>query len=199
MAGGAKYPAYEIVVSVTRWRAKMQAYLQEVIDKPETFNVPISAGDAVLLVRKQQKFLAFGAVIQTGEQAFRKETLKLSDGLGQVMGLDPNRSDAKGIYLFRREPLDLARRYGFQPLTEDRGTMPIVYRSISGPQVVLRHAELPDAAQHIYVSAAPPQSLALLQILSGATATVAIPRTLLGNYYRPGTDGAEPPHLRHGR
>jgi polysaccharide export outer membrane protein len=185
MAGGAKYPAYETVVSVTRGRAKMQAYLQELIDRPETLNVAISAGDAVLLTRKQLKFLAFGAVTQTGEQAFRKETLKLSDGLGQVMGLDPNRSDAKGIYLFRREPLDLARRYGLQPLAEDQGTMPIVYQlDLRDPKSFFAMTTFPMQPNDIlYVSPAPlSEASRFFQILSGATSTVAIPRTLLGNY-----------------
>jgi polysaccharide export outer membrane protein len=185
MAGGAKYPPYETFVSVTRGRAKMQAYLQDVIDKPEIFNVPISAGDAVLLTRKQQKFLAFGAVALPGEQVFRKETLRLSDGLGQVLGLDPNRSDAKGVYLFRREPLDLARRYGFQPLAEDQGTMPIVYQlDFKDPKSFFAMTSFPLQPNDIlFVSAAPlSEASRFFQILSGATNSVAIPRTLLGNY-----------------
>jgi polysaccharide export outer membrane protein len=185
MAGGAKYPVYETLVSVTRGRAKMQAYLQDVIDKPDIFNVPVSAGDAVLLTRKQQKFLAFGAVAQPGEQAFRKETLKLSDGLGQVLGLDPTRSDAKGIYLFRREPLELARRYGLQPLAEDQGTMPIVYQlDLKDPKSFFAMTSFPlEPNDILFVSTAPlSEASRFFQILSGATNTVAIPRTLLGNY-----------------
>ena len=185
MAGGAKYPPYETFVSLTRGRTKMQTYLQDVIDKPETFNVLISGGDAVLLTQRQRKFLAFGAVVQPGEQVFHKEAPRLSDGLGQVMGLDPNRSDAKGIYLFRREPLDLARRYGLQPLAEDQGTMPIVYQlDLKDPTSFFAMTSFPLQPNDIlFVSTAPlSEASHFFQILSGATQSVAIPRTLLGNY-----------------
>ena len=124
-AGGAKYAPYETAVRVTRGRSTVVVGLQEVIDEPDGYNVPVAAGDAVLLSRKQQKFLALGAVVQPGEKFFTKATLTLSECLGQVLGLDSSRSDAMGVYLFRREPLDLARRYGIQLLPEDRGTVPV--------------------------------------------------------------------------
>jgi len=185
MAGGAKYPPYETAIRVTRGRSTMAVALEEVIDQPEIFNVSIAAGDALLLVRKQQKFLALGAVAQPGEQAFRKATLNLSEGLGQVLGLDPARSDAKGIYLFRREPIELARRYGVPILTEDRDTVPIVYQlDLKDPGSFFVMSGFPVRPNDIvYVSVAPLADAArFFQILSGATGAVAIPRTLLGNY-----------------
>jgi polysaccharide export outer membrane protein len=163
----------------------MQAWMQDVIDQPDTYNVAISAGDAVLLTRKQQKFLAFGAVAQPGEQVFKKETLKLSDGLGQVMGLDAQRSDAKGVYLFRREPLDLARRYGLQPLAEDQGSMPIVYKlDLKDPKTYFTMTTFPlQPGDIMFVSTAPlSEASRFFQILSGATNSVAIPRTLFTNF-----------------
>ncbi|MDB5487689.1 MAG: polysaccharide export protein Wza, partial [Reyranella sp.] len=97
MAGGMKYPPYETAARVTRGRSTMVVSMQDVMDQPDVYNVRVSAGDALMLSRAQQKFLAFGAVVKPGEQVFGKMTLNLSEGLAQVMGLDSNRSDAKGI------------------------------------------------------------------------------------------------------
>lgn len=185
MAGGAKYPPYETAVRLTRGRATLGTNLQDVIDLPDKFNVSIAAGDALLLSRKLQKFLALGAVVQPGEQVFRKETLTLSDGLGQVLGLDPARSDATAVYLFRREPISLATRYGIPLLAEDRDTVPIVYqldmKDAKSFFVMNRFPLRPNDI--LFVSAAPlAEAARFFQILSGATGTVAIPRTLLGNY-----------------
>lgn len=185
LAGGAKNPPYETMVRITRGRSTMSVSLQDLIDQPEKFNVSVAAGDTVLLTRNAQKFLALGAVAQPGEQVFRRSPLTLSDGLGQALGLDPARADAKAIYLFRREPVELARRYGVQLLPEDRDTVPIVYQlDLKAPQSFFVMSNFPVRPNDIlFVSAAPLAEVArFMQILSGATATVAIPRTLGGNF-----------------
>lgn len=185
LAGGPKFPSYETSLRLTRGRSSMSMPMQDLIDQPETFNVSVAAGDALLVFRKPQKFVALGAVLQPGEQIFRKSSLNLTDGLGQLLGLDSSRSDAKGVYLFRREPVALARQYGVQLLAEDRETVPIVYQlNLKDPQSFFAMNSFPIRPNDIvYVSAAPLADAAkFFQILSGATATVAIPRTLGGNF-----------------
>lgn len=185
MAGGAKFPPYESSVRLTRGRSTVSFMMQELIDQPETFNVPVAAGDALLVTQKLQKFIALGAVAQPGEQIFRKSQLTLADGLGQAFGLDAQRSDAKGVYLFRREPVELARRYGVPLLEEDRDTVPIVYQlDLKDGKSFFVMNQFPVRPNDIvFVSTAPMAEAArFFQILSGATATVAIPRTLGGNF-----------------
>jgi polysaccharide biosynthesis/export protein len=185
MAGGTKYPPHEMSLRLTRGRSVMSVQMQDLVDQPETFNVPVAAGDALLLSRRPQKFVALGAVQQPGEQIFRKSTLNMTEALGQILGLDYTRSDAKGVYLFRREPLDLARRYGVELLTEDRETVPIVYQlNLKDPQSFFAMNTFPiRPGDIVYVSVAPlAEATKFFQILSGATATVAIPRTLGGNF-----------------
>lgn len=185
MAGGAKTQPYETAVRLTRGRSTMAVTLQDVIDQPEMFNVSVAAGDALLLSRRPQKFLAFGAVLQPGEQIFRRSPINLADGLGQVLGLSPERSDAKGVFLFRREPVELARRYGVELIAEDRDTVPIVYQlNLKDPKSFFVMNSFPLRPNDIvYVSQAPLSEISrFFQILSGATQSVAIPRTLLGTY-----------------
>lgn len=185
MAGGTKYPPYETSLRLTRGRSIMSVSMQDLVDQPETFNVPVAAGDALLLSRTPRKFVALGAVLQPGEQIFRKSTLNMTEALGQILGLDSTRSDAKGVYLFRREPIDLAHRYGIQLLAEDRETVPIVYQlDLKAPESFFAMNAFPvRPGDIVYVSPAPLADAAkFFQILSGATATVAIPRTLGGNF-----------------
>lgn len=185
LAGGTKYPPYETSLRLTRGRSTMMVPMQDLVDQPETFNVPVAAGDALLLSRKPLKFVALGAVQQPGEQIFRKSTLSMTEALGQTTGLESSRADAKGVYLFRREPVDLARRYGVQLLAEDRETVPVVYQlNLKDPQSFFAMNAFPVRPGDIlYVSPAPLADAAkFFQILSGATATVAIPRTLGGNF-----------------
>ena len=185
LAGGTKYPPYETSLRLTRGRSTMSVQMQDLVDEPETFNVLVAAGDALLLSRKPLRFVAFGAVLQPGEQIFRRSTLNMTEALGQILGLDPQRSDAKGVYLFRREPVDLARRYGVELLAEDRETVPIVYRlNLKAPQSFFAMNTFPvRPGDIVYVSQAPLADAAkFFQILSGAAGTVAIPRTLGGNF-----------------
>jgi polysaccharide export outer membrane protein len=185
MAGGTKIQPYETGVRLTRGRATMSVSLQDVIDLPETYNVTVAAGDALLLSLNQRKFLALGAVLQPGQKNFTKSKLTLADGLGQVIGLDSTRSDPMGIYLFRREPIELTRRYGVEPLAEDHDTVPIVYQlNLKDPKSFFLMNGFPIRPNDIvFVSTAPLAEAAhFFQILSGATGTVAIPRTLLGNF-----------------
>lgn len=185
LAGGAKYPAYETSLRLTRGRSIMSLQMQQLVDRPETFNVPVAAGDTILLSRKPLKFVALGAVQQPGEQIFRGSTLSMTDALGQIIGLESSRADAKGVYLFRREPVMLARRYGIQLLAEDLETVPIVYQlNLKDPQSFFAMNAFPVRPGDIlYVSPAPLADAAkFFQILSGATATIAIPRTLGGNF-----------------
>lgn len=185
MAGGAKVQPYDAAVRLTRGDATMSVPLQYVIDYPNRYNVTVGAGDALLLSLNQRKFLALGAVAQPGQKTFTKTALNLSDGLGLITGLDPQRSDPMGLYLFRREPIQLARSYGVEPLAEDRETIPIVYRlNLKDPKSFFLINAFPLQPNDIvYVSQAPlAEAARFFQILSGATGTVAIPRTLLSNY-----------------
>jgi len=183
VAGGSRHPTHETMIRLTRGAATMSAPLQRVIDRPDAYNVAVSAGDTILVTRSVQKFVALGAVAKPGEQTFPAATLNLSEGLGQVLGLDPQRSDTRGVFLFRREPVDLARRYGIQPMADDRDTIPIVYQiNLREPQAFFAMAKFPIRPNDIlYVSTAPIAELAkFFQVLTGATSTVLIPRTLGG-------------------
>jgi len=145
----------------------------------------------VLVTRKQQKFLAFGSVAQPGEQAFRKETLRLRMDWARSW----SRRQPVGrqcIYLFRRERSTSRGATGWQPLAEDQGTMPIVYQARpQGPQSSSPD-QLPDAGNDIlYVSPAPLSEARASSRSCRRDPDGRHPRTLLGNY-RAATDATAP-------
>jgi len=185
LAGGAKNPPYETGVRLTRGRATINLGLQAVIDQPDMYNVKVGGGDTVLLTRVVRKFVALGAVLKPGDQLFMKDALSLSDALGQVFGLESQHADAKAIYIFRREPVDLAQRCGIGLSAGRTDAVPVVYQlDLKDPKSFFILGSFPIRPNDIvYVSTAPLADLSkFMQILSGGTSAVAIPRTLFGGY-----------------
>jgi polysaccharide export outer membrane protein len=185
LSGGSKYPAYETGVRLTRGRATIDVGLQTVIDQPNVYNLKVDGGDALLLTRTIRKFIALGAVLKPGDQIFTKGSILLSDALGQVIGLDAQRSDAKAIYLFRKEPAELARRCGIALSAGNREFVPVVYQlDLKDPKNFFVLSSFPVRPNDIlYVSSAPLADVSkFMQILAGASGSVAIPRTLFSSY-----------------
>lgn len=185
LAGGTKFPPYEINVRVTRGRSSFAIDLQSVIDQPEMYNVKVGGGDSVLFTRAARKFIALGAVLVPGDQVFRKASLSLSDALGQMVGMESQRADAKALFLFRREPAALAAQLGVNLPSDGGKGVPIVYQvDMKDPRSFFVLGSFPVRPNDIlFVSTAPLAEFAkFMQILSGATGAVAIPRTLFSNY-----------------
>ena len=185
LSGGSKFPAYETNVRLTRGRATIDVGLQTIIDQPDVYNVKVDGGDALLLTRTIRKFIALGAVVRPGDQVFLKGSILLSDALGQVVGLDAQRSDAKAIYLFRKEPAELAQRCGIALSAGDRNFVPVVYQlDLKDPKNFFVLSSFPVRPNDIlYVSSAPLADVSkFMQILAGASGAVAIPRTLTTNF-----------------
>jgi polysaccharide export outer membrane protein len=184
-AGGSKYPPYETGVRLTRGSATMDMGLQTVLEQPDVYNVKVAGGDTLLLTHSVRKFIALGAVSKPGDQIFMKGTLSLSDALGLMMGLNPQSSDAKAIFLFRREPVELAQRCGIALGGGEREAVPVVYQlDLKDPGSFFTLSMFPVRPDDLlYVSTAPLAEVGkFMQIVSGATQSVAIPRTLFGGF-----------------
>lgn len=185
LAGGAKFPPYETTVRITREGAAFDVGLQALIDHPDVYNLKLSGGDSILLIRTPHKFIALGAVGNPGAHFFTKSAPTLSDALGQVLGLESQRADAKAMYLFRKEPVELARRCGVMLEMDEHQRVPVVYQvDMKDPKSLFVLGVFPVESRDIlYVSTAPLSDVGkFMQIVSGATSTVAIPRTLFGNF-----------------
>ncbi|MTH98918.1 polysaccharide biosynthesis/export family protein [Roseibium sp. RKSG952] len=128
-AGGSREATYETVVTLKRGNRSATTRLEHLIEFPEN-NVLISPSDNILLSHRPRTFSTFGAVKGNELVPFRTQTVTMAEALATVGGLNDNKADATGIFLFRFEDSELVRR--LQPeqaaFTSGRVQVPVVYR-----------------------------------------------------------------------
>jgi polysaccharide export outer membrane protein len=175
-AGGPRYPAYETFVSLTRNGKTQTMLLAKLIEEPRQ-NVYLRPNDQVFVFRQPQTFTAFGATGTNTTVPFDAPTLNLAEAVGKAGGLSDMRADAGGVYVFRYETAELAKRLGLEKgKSAPAGTLvPVVYHAnLKNPQgyfaaqrFMLRDKDI------VYVSNAPATDLGKFLTLIGlGTGTV---------------------------
>jgi polysaccharide biosynthesis/export protein len=90
-------------------------------------------GDTIYLYKEPQTFLAFGATGLQGQFQFSAGTassawrMTLAEGVAAASGLIDTQADPGSVFLFRREPRELAERLGVDCSKMDGPTVPVVY------------------------------------------------------------------------
>lgn len=128
-AGGSREATYETTVTLKRENRSGTTRLEHLIEYPEN-NVAVSPGDTILLSYHPRTFSVFGAVNENKLVPFKTEKVTLAEALAVVGGLNDNKADARGIFLFRYEDADLAKELDPSlPRTLASDTqVPVVYR-----------------------------------------------------------------------
>jgi polysaccharide export outer membrane protein len=85
-------------------------------------------GDTIYVYREPQTFLAFGASGQQGQFNFGAWRITLAEAIGIAGGLLDIQSDPGSVYLYRREPRELAEKLGVDCSRYEGPTVPIVYQ-----------------------------------------------------------------------
>lgn len=186
-AGGAKYPPYESNVTIQRAGLTEHAFLSEVIANPRQ-NIPLLAGDTVLVARQQRYFLALGALgpgqylgLVNRRLAFEDTQLSLADAIAKVGGLSDDRANARAAFIYRFEPSTTLADLGAPVPPGSAPTIPTIYyldlAEAAGyffaSQFAVRNEDL------IYVSNAPSTDLAkFLALILPAAYSAANFRTL---------------------
>lgn len=124
-AGGTKQPVGKILVQVTRGAQVVSVPLESVIRDPRQ-NIRLAADDVVTLLFQPYSFTALGAVGNNAEVPFEGTGLTLAQALGRIGGLQDQRSDPKGVFIFRMEPP--AGSVGETPGRVDAAMVPVIYR-----------------------------------------------------------------------
>jgi len=101
-AGGPKAPAYEIYVRLNRGQRGAVINMADLLAQPEE-NVYLRAGDGIFLYRDPRSFTVLGATGKNADVEFEGNSLTLAEALGKAGGLDDQRSDAAGVFVFRYE------------------------------------------------------------------------------------------------
>ncbi len=127
LAGGAKSPAYDTLVRLTRGSVTGTVSLHRVISDPRE-NISIRPGDTIELIHSPQTFTSFGASQGVAQVPFRAENLSLAEAVARVGGPDDQRADAAAVFLFRFEDPLIAQALTPGVAGTGAGRVPLVYR-----------------------------------------------------------------------
>lgn len=127
-AGGTRQPVGKVMVQVTRGAQVVSVPLETVIRDPRQ-NIRLAADDVVTLLFQPYSFTALGAIGNNAEIPFEGTGLTLAQALGRIGGLQDQRSDPKGVFIFRMEYAEAVEGNGTMstPRT-DVPLVPVVYR-----------------------------------------------------------------------
>lgn len=133
-AGGTKQAVGKTTIQLTRGETVVALPLETVISDPRQ-NIRLRAGDVVTALYQPYSFTSLGATGTSAEVNFEATGLTLAQALGRVGGLQDNRADIKGVFIFRLEDptaLDAALVDSGQRTPD--GMIPVIYRvNLSDP------------------------------------------------------------------
>ena len=154
-AGGTKEPVGKITVQLTRG-SKVQALSLETVIRDPQQNIPLRPGDVITVMYQPLSFTALGATGKSDEINFETKGISLSQALARVGGLNDNRANPQGVFIFRFEPKETAPNGSTVAATSD-GRVPIIYRvDMTDPRAFFVAQNFPMADKDVlYVANAP--------------------------------------------
>ena len=126
-AGGARFPAYETFVRVTRKGRGATVLLQRVVDNSSE-NIYVQPGDEIYISRLTQTFTAFGAAGKIGQYAFDAPSLSMAEAIAKAGGLLDQTADPEGVFLFRQEYRGVADSLDPNHRAAGLSRIPVVYK-----------------------------------------------------------------------
>lgn len=156
-AGGVRQPVDKVLIQITRGNTVVTRPLGAIIRDPRE-NVPLMSNDVVTALYQPYSFQALGALGSNAEVPFEGTGISLAQAIARVGGLQDNRANIKGVFIFRFEDPDALPteiRLG-APLTPE-GKVPVIYRvDMSNPSTFFVMQGFPMHDKDIvYVSNAP--------------------------------------------
>ena len=126
-AGGVKQPIEKTTVQISRNSTVRTMALETVIQDPKQ-NIRLSPGDVITTFFQPYSFTALGATGKNDEINFVAQGISLTQAMARVGGLQDQRADVKGVFVFRfEEPTALKLAQAPKVANED-GKIPVVYR-----------------------------------------------------------------------
>ena len=175
LAGGVKYPVNEDFVELSRGLRTARIPLITIVNNPRE-NIYLHPDDAVTLVHDPQTFIAYGALGQNAEIPFQADGITLAQALSKAGGLQDNRSDPRGVFVFRNELESVARKFDpTSPLLRPGRLTSVVYRlRLDDPNSLFLEQSFQVANRDvIYVSNSPSTELQkVFAIIGGGIGTI---------------------------
>lgn len=156
-AGGVRQPVGKMTVQITRGNTVAAMPLSAVIGDPRE-NVRLKASDVVTALFQPYSFTVLGAAGRNEEIPFESTGLTLSQALGRIGGINDQRANVRGVFVFRFEdPAVFTANGKAPPPTSDNGKVPVIYRvDMRNPGTLFAAQSFPIRDRDlIYVSNAP--------------------------------------------
>ena len=174
-AGGIRSPVNETFVELSRGLTTSRMPLVRIVADPRE-NIYMHPNDVLTLVQDPQRFLAYGAMGQNAEIPFDADGITLAEALSKAGGLQDQRSDPRGVFVFRYELESVARELApDNPLVQRGRLTPIVYRlNLADPNSLFLEHNFPMANRDlVYVSNSPSTKVQkVFQIIAGGLGTL---------------------------
>ncbi|MGO9473907.1 MAG: polysaccharide biosynthesis/export family protein [Rhodomicrobium sp.] len=143
LAGGPKYPGYELYVTIQRRGRKATMFFNSMVVHPEE-NIYAMPGDTLYVYREPRRFVAFGAVGVaagigassaltglSGQFSFDQERVSLAEGVAKAGGLLDNQANPGQVFIYRMETRDILAKIGVDlaKFPPSQTAIPTVYRA----------------------------------------------------------------------
>jgi polysaccharide export outer membrane protein len=160
-AGGSKSPVYATLIRLSRDNKTATIPMTTLVSDPQE-NIYVWPGDVITVVQKPEMFSVFGATLNNTQVPFGAGQLDLAQAIAKAGGLQDQRADPEGVFLFRFEPGVVVNALGVPNLGDGSGEKtPVVYhlnlRQVDGYFLAERFAV--QDSDLIYVANAPMNEL----------------------------------------
>ncbi len=156
IAAGVRQPVNKTTIQLTRGDAVHSLPLETIIKDPKQ-NIALQPGDVVTALYQPLSFTALGATGKNEEISFETQGITLAQALARSGGLIDQRSNPKGVFIFRLEPKSRQAPNGPAPPATAEGLIPIIYRvDLRDPRSLFWIQSFPVQDKDVlYVSNAP--------------------------------------------
>ncbi len=132
-AGGIKGQGYSTWVMLERGGKRATVPFENLVMNASN-NIYIQPGDRIYVYQEQQKFIVFGAsgvegtLGSQGEFNFDAWRINLAEGVAKASGLQDARADASAVFLYRREPKEVAKLLGADISRFTGDLVPVIFQ-----------------------------------------------------------------------
>jgi len=126
-AGGVRMPVNKMTLQLTRGSQVLAMPLDMIIRDPKQ-NILLLPDDVVTLSYQPLSFTVLGAAGKNEEINFETQGISLSQALARSGGLQDNRANADGVFIFRYESAKALGMNGERISIRPDGKVPVIYR-----------------------------------------------------------------------
>lgn len=127
MAGGPRIESHQLSVQITRGQRTEAVPMERLISDPGE-NIYVQSDDVIALIRQPRSFTVFGAATSNASIQFDESQLFLNQALAKVGGLNDDRANARGVFIYRTEPTSLVRRMVPGKVASAGATTNVIYQ-----------------------------------------------------------------------